>query len=174
MPDYRRENRGPTRLLSLPALLLRRDLRGPLPAPQWPVGVHLRTYCPELAGAVHALLRLSHQGDSEPMPDLTTWQARFATDAESDPQLCFIACDGHGVVGVAHCWTSAYLKDLAVHPRARRQGLGHALLLHAFEVLQQRREACLDLQVLSHNHPARRLYQRAGMAPVPSPTPVRL
>ena len=33
------------------------------------------------------------------------------------------ALDAQGIAGVCQCWTSAYIKDLVVHPRARGQGL---------------------------------------------------
>ncbi|MCX7079022.1 MAG: GNAT family N-acetyltransferase, partial [Pseudomonas sp.] len=94
---------------------------------------------------------------------LDIWRECFETDAEYDPALCFIASDNQGIIGVAQCWTSAYIKDLVVHPRAQGQGLGRALLLHAFKVFQQHREGFVDLKVLEDNQRARRLYENAGM-----------
>ena len=41
--------------------------------------------------------------------------------------------------------------------------MGGALLNHVFAVFRQRREACLDLKVMEHNHNARRLYDKHGM-----------
>lgn len=153
-------------------LLLRRDLSTPLPPAHWPGTLSLNPYHPALAASVHHLL---HQADSGgDLPDLDTWRLRFATDAEYDPTLCFVAQDADGVVAVGQCWTSAYIKDLVVHPRARRQGIGRALLLHAFGVFQQRREGFVDLKVREDNLAARQLYESAGMIlvhrePLPKP-----
>ena len=85
-------------------------------------------------------------------------------DAEYDPQLCFVILHEGQVIAVAQAWTSAYLKDLVVHPHHQGQGLGSALLSHVFEVFRQRHEACVDLKVMEHNHRARRLYEQHGMA----------
>ncbi|SEN31315.1 Acetyltransferase (GNAT) family protein [Pseudomonas sp. ok272] len=154
-------------------LLMRRDLGGELPAALWPAGIHLSEYRPAVADVVHHLLCVGYQDGSGQVPALDTWRARFETDAEYAPSLCLIAADAQGIVGVAQGWTSAYLKDLVVHPRAQGQGLGRALLLHSFKMFQQRRERCMDLKVLEDNHRARRLYESAGMRVVcrePVPT----
>ncbi|MGE8101764.1 GNAT family N-acetyltransferase [Pseudomonas fluorescens] len=144
-------------------LLLRRDLAGVLPVIAWPPGIVLKQYRPELAEAVHGLMEQGYQHGGGRVPALEVWRERFESDAEYDPALCFIASDAHGIVGVAQCWTSAYIKNLVVHPRAQGQGLGRALLLHAFSVFQQRREGFVDLKVLEDNHRAQRLYESAGM-----------
>jgi ribosomal protein S18 acetylase RimI-like enzyme len=65
----------------------------------------------------------------------------------------------------AQCWTSAYIKNLVVHPRAQRLGLGRALLLNAFKVFQQRREGFVDLKVLEDNLRAQRLYENVPGSP---------
>lgn len=142
---------------------MRRDLRADAPDIVWPEGVEVSTYRPELALAVHQLMQLVYREGGGRVPDLETWQQRFESDPEYDPTLCFIALDAEGVVGVAQCWTSSYLKDLVVHPRAQGRGLGRALLLNAFKVFQQRREGFVDLKVLEDNVRAQRLYERAGM-----------
>lgn len=144
-------------------LLLRRDLAEVLPPVIWPSGISLTDYRPALAEAVHGLMELAYQQGGGQVPALDLWRDQFETDAEYDPALCFIASDAHGLIGVAQCWTSAYIKDLVVHPRARGQGLGRALLLHAFTVFQQRREGFVDLKVLEDNQRARRLYESVGM-----------
>jgi ribosomal protein S18 acetylase RimI-like enzyme len=105
----------------------------------------------------------SYQDGGGRVPSLEVWQQRFETDPEYDPALCFIATDNAGIVGVCQCWTSAYIKNLVVHPRARGKGLGRALLLHAFNVFQQRREGFVDLKVKEDNLRARQLYESAGM-----------
>jgi len=143
--------------------LLRRNLAEALPVITWPQGIVLSTYRPELAHAVHHLMQRGHQEGGGRVPAVEVWQQRFETDPEYDPALCFIALDAEGIVGVCQCWTSAFIKNLVVHPRAQGQGLGRALLLHAFSVFQQRREGYVDLKVLEGNLRAQRLYESAGM-----------
>ena len=143
--------------------LLRRDLRGSLPAPQWPAGTRLDHYREELAPAIHAVLRMTQDQGGGRIADLPTWQRQFGTDADCDPTLCLVAHNADGILGVAQCWTSAFIKNLAVHPCAQGQGLGRALLLHSFQVFKQRGEAYVDLKVLESNHRARQLYESAGM-----------
>lgn len=152
---------------------MRCDLTEAVPAIDWPSGIELRQYHPELAEAVHQLMELGFREGGGRVPALDLWQQRFETDPEYDPSLCFIALDAEGVVGVCQCWTSAYIKNLVVHPRAQGLGLGRALLLNAFNVFQQRREGFVDLKVLEDNLRAQRLYESAGMRVVRrEPVPV--
>ncbi len=134
-----------------------------MPDAQWPAGTEWSAYREELAPAVHQLMQLGQLEGGGRVPPLEEWQQRFVSDPEYDPSLCFVACDAGGVVGVAQCWTSAYIKNLVVHPRLQGLGLGRALLLHAFSVFQQRREGFVDLRVLEDNLRARRLYESVGM-----------
>ncbi|WP_095130514.1 N-acetyltransferase [Pseudomonas sp. Irchel s3h14] len=142
---------------------MRRNLAEVVPAITWPQGIVLSEYRPDLAEAVHRLMELGYQQGGGRVPALDVWQQRFETDPEYDPSLCFIALDAEGIVGVCQCWTSAYIKNLVVHPRAQGQGSGRALLLHAFKIFQQRREGFVDLKVLEDNLRAQRLYENAGM-----------
>jgi ribosomal protein S18 acetylase RimI-like enzyme len=142
---------------------MRRDLTETVPAAQWPTGLQLTHYHPELGAAVHQLMELGYRDGGGRVPRLDLWQLGFETDPEYDPDLCFVVLDAEGVVAVCQCWTSAYVKDLVVHGRARRIGIGRALLLHAFSVFRQRQERFVDLRVLEDNLRARRLYEGVGM-----------
>ncbi|MBC3209079.1 GNAT family N-acetyltransferase [Pseudomonas sp. SWRI111] len=142
---------------------MRRDLDAGVPDAQWPSGIELSVYCAELAPAVHQLMQLGQRDGGGRVPPLNDWQQRFLSDPEYDPALCFVACDAGGVVGVAQCWTSSYIKNLVVHPRWQGRGLGRGLLLHAFKVFEQRREGFVDLRVLEDNLRAQRLYESVGM-----------
>lgn len=145
-------------------LLLRKDLRKPLPAAQWPEGFSLVTLSEALMQPAHALLCLGYADGRGSVEPLHSWQNDLLHDAEYDPQLCFVILHEGQVIAVAQAWTSAYLKDLVVHPHHQGQGLGSALLSHVFEVFRLRHEACVDLKVMEHNHRARRLYEQHGMA----------
>lgn len=144
--------------------LLRRDLTGSLPAPQWPPDTRLDHYRDELAPAIHAVLRMTQDQGGGRVARLEEWRRQFVTDAEFDPTLCLVASNADGILGVAQCWTSAFIKNLSIHPCAQGQGLGRALLLHTFHVFKQRGEPYVDLKVLESNSRARQLYDSAGMA----------
>ena len=143
--------------------LLRRDLTGSLPAPQWPADIRLGHYRDELAPAIHAVLRMTQEQGGGRVAGLAQWRQQFVTDAEFDPTLCLVVSNAEGILGVAQCWTSAFIKNLSVHPCAQGQGLGRALLLHSFEVFKQRGEPYVDLKVRESNLRARQLYESAGM-----------
>ncbi|KFF43977.1 MULTISPECIES: GNAT family N-acetyltransferase [Pseudomonas] len=143
--------------------LLRRDLTGSLPAPQWPANTRLDHYRDELAPAIHAVLRMTQDQGGGRVASLDEWRRQFVTDAECDPTLCLVAINADGILGVAQCWTSAFIKNLAIHPCAQGQGLGRALLLHSFQVFKQRGEPYVDLKVLESNLRARQLYESADM-----------
>ena len=144
-------------------LLMRKDLRQPLPPTQWPEGIELSHFRPALLPRVHALLTLGYAAGQGHVEPLEHWEQNGLHDAEFDPQLCFVCLLDGDVVGVALAWTSAYLKDLVVHPRIQRRGVGAALLNQVFSAFKQRGEAYVDLKVMEHNHPARQLYNKHGM-----------
>ena len=148
-----------------PWLLLRKDLSVPVKAAPIPVGYRIRMLVDGDERAVHALLSRTYADAGDALPPLPQWWAKLSGDAEFSPDLCFLAVDGRGkIAGVAQCWTSSFLKDLAVRADARRLGLGEALLTHCFAVFQARDAGHLDLKVEVDNPTgALRLYERCGM-----------
>lgn len=143
--------------------LMRRDLGPALNDPGWPATVRAVEFTAQNASAVHQLLMLGREYGGGRVADCATWLEAFETDPEFDRALCFVLEDAQGVVAVAQCWTSAFIRNLVVHPRAHRQGLGLALLNQAFAAFRQRGEGHVDLKVMESNLGARRLYERAGM-----------
>lgn len=144
---------------------LRRWLAGEIAAPAWPDGFMPRPFQTADARAVHALLTRTLEREEE---NFDLWWALHSSDAEYDPALWFVVDDAHGrLVAVALCWTSDYLKYLAVHRDARRNGLAEALLLHVFATFKARGAARVDLKtMLVENADAIRLYRRLGMVEV--------
>jgi len=145
---------------------LRKILDDALAAPHWPEGFVMRVFEHRDAQALHALLEeVFDDGADGPFDE---WWPRIAGDAEFDPALCFLAIDGKGrLAGAALCWTTGFVKDLAVHPEARRQGLGEALMRHVFLVFRERGADHVDLKTNTvENTAAFRLYERLGMIPV--------
>lgn len=148
-----------------PWLLLRKDLTMPVRTTPVPAGYRIRPLEDGDERAVHALLSRTYADAGDTLPPLPQWWTKLSGDAEFSPDLCFLAVDGREkIAGVAQCWTSSFLKDLAVRMDARRLGLGEALLTHCFVVFQTRGAGHLDLKVEIDNPTgALRLYERCGM-----------
>lgn len=150
---------------------MRRSLSEPAPAPAWPSGIQLVPFAPERhVGKVHALLVKAYAGGGGYVEPLSVWWPSLRNDSEYDPALCFVAVnDKDDVVGMAQCWTSAFVKDLAVDPAYRRQGLGSALLHEAFRAFKERGAAFVDLKVDADNPSgALRLYRCHGFEEIES------
>jgi ribosomal protein S18 acetylase RimI-like enzyme len=145
-------------------LLLTRDLSQPIGDVRWPAGVALTPFSAPLAPKAHELMKLAYTNGYGSVPgDFDTWRAATRHDSEFDANLCFCATqDDEHLVGFALCWTSAFVKDLVVHPFVRNQGVGEALLRTAFRAFKQRGATDVRLKVQPDNMTARRLYVRVG------------
>ena len=141
---------------------MRRELQPLPPPPVWPHGVAVRAFREQDAAAVHSLLERSYAAGGGRSPR-STWLPAMTGDAEFDSEVWFVAEHDGQVIGVALCWTSAFLKDLAVDGAWRKHGLGTALLHHALRAFAGRGASALDLKVESDNPSgAVRLYMREG------------
>ena len=152
-------------------LRLRRSLVAPVPEPDWPRGIRPVAFVPELhAQNVHGLLRRAYTQGGGYVEPFAIWWPSLRDDSEYDPALVFLATDERDeIVGVAQCWTSAFVKDLAVAPVWRRKGLGAALLHEAFRVLRERGASSITLKVEADNPSgALRLYRSLGFEEVES------
>jgi ribosomal protein S18 acetylase RimI-like enzyme len=118
------------------------------------------------ARAAHAVLALGFWQGGGGAPKFRTWWSQLRKDSEYDPALCFVAVDTEGVVGMIQCWTMGFVKDVAVHPGARRAGIGRALMLTAFGAFKARGFHHIDLKVREENSPALRLYEALDMTVV--------
>lgn len=150
-------------VLGIKILRMRKLLNDPFDFPVWPADVYLTELNPDIAREVHDLLTLGYQNGGGSVAPFADWWADLLSDAEFDASLCFLARDKQGIVGVAQCWTSAFVKDLVVHPRRRNQGIGVSLLLHAYATFYHRGASTVDLKVEERNTSATRLYLKAGM-----------
>jgi ribosomal protein S18 acetylase RimI-like enzyme len=150
---------------------MRRSLAEPVPEPVWPAGIRLIPFDLERhAEKVHALLVAAYAQGGGYVESFAIWWPSLQDDSEYDPALCFIAANERDeIVGVAQCWTSAFVKDLAVAPSMRRQGLGAALLKHVFRVFRDRGSTFVDLKVDADNPSgALRLYRSLGFEEIES------
>ena len=155
--------------MTQPSIRLRKDLGPSFERPVWPRGVRTIPFEPlRHAPAVHRLLAAAYTDGSGSVPGFPEWWAQLRSDDEYDPQLVFLVVDRRErVVGVAQCWTSGFVKDLAVDQAWRRRGLGTALLLRAFSAFWDRGRDAVDLKVVIDNASgAERLYRNLGMKPV--------
>jgi ribosomal protein S18 acetylase RimI-like enzyme len=142
---------------------MRRILAQAPETPEWPASLRPIPFSADIAVEAHELLMLGRQLGGGQVADFQPWMDAFDLDPECDRQLVFVIVDASGVAGVAQCWTSAFIRNLAVHPRVQGQGVGRRLLEMAFAAFRQRRESHVDLKVLESNLTARRLYERVGM-----------
>ena len=87
-----------------------------------------------------------------------------------DAQHEFIAavCDGSvlGYVGLIYVLDEGYISNVAVHPDARRQGIGDALIDALAAKAAELELAFLTLEVRESNAPAIALYAKHGFHPV--------
>lgn len=148
-------------------LRMRQCLAGEIEQPVLPAGVVLKNLGakPDIAlvKAAHSVLEAGYWEGGGGAPVFRQWWKAVRRDEEFDPALVFVAIDSQGVAGMAQCWTSAFVKDLAVHPRARRRGIGRALMLAAFHEFARRGAVHVDLKVGEENANARALYHSLGM-----------
>ncbi|HEY7124540.1 MAG TPA: GNAT family N-acetyltransferase [Ktedonobacterales bacterium] len=139
------------------------------PIPAWPAGTVVRTLAPgEDMQPIHQVVDEAFRDHWEPEPiDFTEWEQRWRERAGFDPSLWFIALDGTEIAGVALCRYRvrvAWVGQLAVRRPWRKQGLGLALLQHAFSEFYRRGEREIGLGVDAQNLTgATRLYEKAGM-----------
>jgi ribosomal protein S18 acetylase RimI-like enzyme len=155
--------------MASPGIQFRKSLGPSLERPSWPRGVRIVTFEPSRhAPAAHRLLTAAYGHGGGTVAGFPQWWAQLRSDDEYDPRLVFLALDRKDqVAGLAQCWTSAFVKDLAVDQAWRRRGLGKALLLHVFSVFWDRGCDTVDLKVERDNPSgAERLYGALGMVPV--------
>jgi mycothiol synthase len=148
------------------------EFDGPPPAPELPEGLAVRPYrAGEEERAVHAAVTdaFSDGWDHTPLPyeEFLHW----ATTANSDPALWWVALDGERIAGVCLCRPTAqgdeargWVESLGVLRPWRGRGLGRALLLIAFGEFHQRGQSGAALSVDTENVTgAVRLYEGVGM-----------
>ena len=147
------------------------DLDEPPPAAQWPARVSVRRFRPgEDDEIVYRLVRDAFSDNEGYDAEGSTFEGwtSYMLDRERDVSLYFLAEDESGMlVGCALCpWYPdiGWIQQVAVRRDRRGQGLGMALLRHAFGELYRRGQRRVGLTVDSWNTTgAKRLYQRAGM-----------
>jgi ribosomal protein S18 acetylase RimI-like enzyme len=128
-----------------------------------PVGVSIATWRDADAQVTHALLEQAYRSGGGSVDAYADWLEWFTSDPEFDASCCFSAWHERELVGVALCWSSAFVKDLCVAAPFRRRGLGFGLLTHVLWHFQGRGAHAVELRSHSDNPSgANRLYEKLG------------
>lgn len=136
----------------------------PLPASSLPGDLAEVPFEPSRdAPAMHALLEQAYAGGGGEVAEFDAWWPALRDDEEFDPALVFLVRDAAGLAGVAQCWTSGFVKDLAVRSDRQGEGIGTALLARCFAAFAARGLDRAMLKVRCDNPAAERLYRRLGM-----------
>lgn len=137
-----------------------------------PPGVALRALVPDQdARAVHAVNELSFADNPDYTPEpLEEFVGEHLRAHDHAPELSLVAHEGNTMVGflLARRWPQervGFIDLLAVHPQARRRGLGSTLLRTAFARFAAAGLREAQLGVASDNPRALQIYARAGMTP---------
>ena len=146
-------------------------LDGELEEARWPRGIAVRTFrSGDERGVYEAheeAFADSWEHSREPYEEWAHW---LLEREDFDGDLWFLAIDGEEIAGLALCRADAtepeagWVGILAVRRPWRRQGLGRALLQHAFAEFRRRGYRRVQLGVDAESLTgANRLYERAGM-----------
>lgn len=146
---------------------LRKHLSAADQLPSWPAGIYLVPLADVNPNELYALLSASYATGAGTLPPQAEWWPAVMADEEYDPALVFIAAASGVPVGLALCWNSGFIKDLAVSAHMRGRGIGEALLRTAFATMRAQGLSQVDLKVVADNTTAIRLYRRLGMVEAP-------
>ena len=154
-------------------LVLEIQLNEMSPPPIWKSGFAVRDF---MIGqddrAVFDVVDASFQsvaGYSERSIGFAEWRDFSIERAGFDPSLWFLAIQDEKVVGVCLCPHDkevGWVRNLGIHPDYRGNGLGVALMQHAFRIWYERGYPTIQLAVQGDNIPAIRLYEKVGMSTI--------
>ena len=105
------------------------------------------------ARAARALLNEAYAGGGGDVVDDETWWARLSEDEEYDPEAVFVleqASSGR-MVGFAQCWTSGFVKDIAIAKTHRRLGVGAYLISRVTRHFKAKGLKTISLKVTRDN-----------------------
>lgn len=129
-----------------------------------PPGLTRKTFDQSAAQKAHKLLQRAYQNGFGDIACFENWYANLVGDDEYDADLCYLLSDETGMAAAfAQCWTSGFIKDLAVAPHCRGKGVATKLLEAIFEDFRKRGLTKVCLKVHPENLAAIALYEKAGM-----------
>ena len=137
-------------------------------APAWVAGVTVRPFDDRDGRAVKTLLDDAYAWDPHYVPQsYDEWHSYMTDHEEFDPSLWFLAERNGDLIACALHWKEhnhrGWLKDIAVHERARGGGLGKSLIRHGLRAYEARGVERVGLKVDEANPTgATRLYAQEG------------
>jgi GNAT superfamily N-acetyltransferase len=145
-------------------------LESPLPEPDWPEGISVRTAIPgQDDRAIYELIQAAFvQPDRTPQP-FEDWKNSLMWPNTFEPELWFLATAGDELVGASLCLaydSLGWVRQLGVLDSWRRKGIGATLLRHTFAEFKKRGFNRVGLAVESKRPDAYIFYQRIGMQQV--------
>jgi len=120
----------------------------------WPIGVQLIAFNPEQhAREARSLLNLAYSSGGGEVIDFENWWPALKADPEYDRNLCFPVFDIESgrMAAFAQCWTTGFVKDIAVSNELRRTGIGRALMRHISQAFYTRGRTKVSLKVQTDN-----------------------
>jgi len=152
------------------------EMDAPVPEPEFPEGITLRTYNPETDLEVVHRAKIDSFRDhfgfvDEPFEEGLKRFKHFWLNEGFDPTLLFLAMDGNEIAGINLCRPHSFydpdmgwVGSLGVRRQWRKRGIGLALLRHSFNEFYRRGKRKVGLGVDAQNLTgALRLYENAGM-----------
>jgi len=152
------------------------EMDAPVPEPEFPEGITLRTYNPETDLEVVHRAKIDSFRDhfgfvDEPFEEGLKRFKHFWLNEGFDPTLLFLAMDGNEIAGINLCRPHSFydpdmgwVGSLGVRRQWRKRGIGLALLRHSFNEFYRRDKRKVGLGVDAQNLTgALRLYENAGM-----------
>ncbi len=156
---------------------MRIELDKPVPEPQFPDGMVIRTY--DEVDDLRKLYRAVNDGfkdhwgyvERPEEEQMVQWRHFLDSDPHYDPTLFFLAMDGDEIGGISLCRpvdegdpTVGHCDQLAIRPPWRRKRVALNLLYHTFREFQRRGHKAVTLGVDATSLTgAEVLYQKAGM-----------
>ena len=138
-----------------------------LEEPRWPPGVELRVATiKQDEKAIHELIQTAFDRPGRERQSFEDWKQFMMRPNLFNSELWFLAEAGGEVIGACLCFEypdTGWVRQLGVTEAHRRQGIGSALLLHAFNVFKRRGCDRVGLVVESNNPEAYAFYQQLGM-----------
>jgi mycothiol synthase len=168
------EDMGYRRIRSSYRMLIEMD--APVPRPQFPEGITVRTYNPGTDAAAAYQAQTDSFRDhfgfvEEPFEEGLQRFRHFWEQEGFDPTLLFLAVDGDKIAGISLCPPHSiddpgmgWVGTLGVPRPWRKRGIGLALLRHSFNEFYRRGKRKVGLGVDAENLTgALRLYENVGM-----------
>jgi mycothiol synthase len=147
---------------------MRKEMPSPPDEPQWPHGIHVRTFVPGTDDlATYELVQQAFERPGHPRYSFETWKRHMLRPGSYKPELWTLAFSGEDLVGVCLAFDypdEGWVRQLGVSDAWRGQGLGSALLKNAFATFYKHGKHRVGLTTESDNPVALAFYEHVGMS----------